>query len=296
MELRPIPLAKRILVTGASGAVGSAVASRLVREGSTVRGIARKAWTDSPPGMERRTIDVVDQEGLGGAVEGMDAVVHCAAIGSDDLDASRRVNVDGVANLLAAMREKGCRRLVHISTVAAYDAQKGLDFDEESPLWTEPLDAYGFTKAEGERLVRADERRGLSAVILRPVVVLSMHRHSHWGPLALERARTSTEPIWPLANMPYVHVDSLVEAVLLALTRERAVGRAYNVLDGSAPTSEYLAAVSRALGQPVAQLAQAAPRLTCSGERIREELGYSPADRWREFLALLAVGTGQARA
>jgi len=290
---RSIPLPKRVLVTGASGAVGSAVAARLAGESSVVRGIARKAWGDSPPGVEQRTVDVVDREALGRAVEGMDAVVHCAAIGSTDLDASRRINVDGVANLLAAMRERGCTRLVHISTVAAYDAQKGLTFDEESPLWSEPVDAYGFTKAEGERLVRAEERRGLSVVILRPVVVLSMHRHSHWGPLALERARTSTGPIWPLANMPYVHVDNLVEAVVLSLTRERAEGRTYNVLDGSAPTSEYLAAVSRALGQPVAQVPPTAPRLTCSGERICEELGYSPPDRWREFLGRLEARAGQ---
>ncbi len=287
MDAGSSPLPRRILVTGASGAVGSAVAARLAAAGCAVRGIARNSWSDAPPGVERRTVDIVDREGLTQALEGMEAVVHCAAIGSPDLEASRRINVGGVANVLAAMRARGCRRLVHISTVSVYDWRRGTAFDEESPLWTEPGDAYSFTKAEGERLVRAEEARGLATVILRPVVVLSMHRHSHWGPLALERARTSVEPIWPLLEMPYVDVDNLAEAIVLALTHARAVGRAYNVIDGSAPTSEYLAAVARVLGKPVVEVPPAASRLTCSGERIRKELGYSPVDRWKEFLGRL---------
>jgi nucleoside-diphosphate-sugar epimerase len=289
MDAGSSALPKPVLVTGASGAVGSAIAARLAAAGCTVRGIARNSWSDAPWGVERRTVDVTDRDGLTQTLDGMEAVVHCAAIGSPDLEASRRINVEGTANILAAMRARGCRRLVHISTISVYDWRKGAALDEESPLWNEEGDAYSFSKAEAERLVRAEEARGFLAVILRPVVVLSLHRHSHWGPLALERARASTEPIWPLLEMPYVHVDNLAEAIFLALTQARAVGRAYNVIDGSAPTSEYLAAVSQALGKPVAEVPPTAPRLTCSGERIRRELGYSPVDRWKEFLDRLGA-------
>jgi len=289
MDAESSTLPKAILVTGASGAVGSAIAARLAAAGCAVRGIARNSWDDAPPGVERRTVDVTERDRLTEALEGMEAVVHCAAIGSPDLEASRRINAEGTANVLAAMRARGCKRLVHISTVSVYDWRKGTFLDEESPLWNEEGDAYSVTKAEAERRVRAEEAHGLLAVILRPVVVLSLHHHSHWGPLALERARTATEPIWPLQEMPYVHVDNLADAIVLALTQARAVGRAYNVIDGSAPTSEYLAAVSQALGKPVAEVPSTAPRLTCSGERIRRELGYSPVDRWKEFLDRLGA-------
>jgi len=284
MGFSPANLPQRILVTGGSGAVGSAVACRLAAERRVVRSISRHGWSGLPASVEQLQVDVADRAGMGRALEGMDAVVHCSAVGAPDLATCRRTNVDGVAILLEAMDSARCRRLVHISTVAVYDHRRGTAFDEESPLWTEPLDAYGFTKAEGERLVRAAERSGLAAVILRPVVVLSMHPTSHWGPRALDRARDSAGPLWPLAEMPFVDVENLVDAILLALTDPRAIGRAYNVVDGTAPTSEYLAAVSAAIGRPLEHPPPDAPRLVFSGERLRRELGYSPENRWKRFL------------
>jgi len=55
-----------------------------------------------------------------------------------------------------------------------------------------------------ERIVSAATDRGLHAAILRPVVVLSMHPTSFWGPLALERARSTTTAVFPAAEVPYV--------------------------------------------------------------------------------------------
>lgn len=288
-----LPVPKRLMVTGASGAVGTAVTRRLLAEGCSVRAVARHPSSAAATGLDWRPLDILDKAGLVIALQGMEAVVHCAAALSDDLASCQRTNVQGVASLLEAMAEVGCRRLVHLSSVSVYDFRRGMAFDEESPRWAEPVDAYGYTKAEGERLVQAAEDAGLEAVILRPVAVLSMHHTSYWGPLALERARRAAGAVWPLAEVVYVDVDNLADAVVLALTQRRAIGRAYNVVDGVAPASEYHAAVATALGRPPPEVVPQAPRLSISGERLRKELGYSPSRRWADFLQKLARGTAE---
>ena len=132
---------------------------RCLREGARVRALVRSAETLLPRGVEPVRGDLSDPAALRRAVEAMQCVVHCAAEVSADLQRCTSVNREGTRLLLQAMEEGGVRALVHVSTVSVYDYRAGLEFDEESPVWTEPLDAYGFTKAEGERGVRA--RAGL---------------------------------------------------------------------------------------------------------------------------------------
>src|SRR6476659_3556508 len=172
------------LVTGVSGNVGSAVAARLARAGWRVRGLVRGAGA-SPVGETVRG-DLGDRVALIAAARGADLVAHCAAEFSDDVDACRRSNIDGVANLVDALSAAGRPRLVHMSTVSVYDDAAGPDFDEESPLWSGNGDAYPGSKAESERIIAA--ARGLEAVILRPGLIAAMHPRSRWGPQAVERA------------------------------------------------------------------------------------------------------------
>jgi nucleoside-diphosphate-sugar epimerase len=272
---------KQVLVTGADGTVGSAVVARLAREGAMVKAMTRK-----PEAAVRA--DLEDRAALGRVVAGCDLVIHCAAAVSQDPEMCRRVNVEGTRNLIAAMREAGCRSLVHISTVSVYDYSKGPRFDEDSELLGQPGEPYGYTKAEAERAIAAAvAERGLAATLLRLVMVLSTHPRSFWGPLALARARASSRPVFGLADAPHVHVDNVAEAVVLA-ARAPLAGRAYNVVDGHKPTAEYLEAVARAIGKPAPEIPAGTPRFFFSGERIRKELGYAPADRWQDYLAELS--------
>lgn len=215
--------------------------------------------------------------------------MHCAAEVSRDAAACRASNVDGVGHLVTALGEARRARLVHVSTVSVYDWRRGFDCDEESPQWPPgdvAIDPYGVTKSEGERLV---ERAEVPWVILRPVMVLSMHPRSYWGPLVRERARASAAPVMPLATVPYVHVDNLATAIVLAATSERAVGRAYNVIDGEGDAAEYLGAVYASIGRTPPPPTPNAPRLRVAGERLRQELGWAPEDRWRTFIDALAA-------
>jgi nucleoside-diphosphate-sugar epimerase len=223
---------RTVLVTGATGTVGSAVVPRFVQEGVQVRALVRSREAQVP-GARAVLGDLGDADGLTRAAEGVDALIHCAAALNDDPAACRHLNVEGTRHVVEAALSSGAR-LVHVSTVSVYAhrARAG-EVGEDHPLRTGPPDDYGHSKAEAERVVQAAVGRGLVAVVLRATVVLSMHPRSYWGPLALERARTSPAPVMRLAQVPHVHVTNLAEALWRAATRAEAAGRAYNVVDGS---------------------------------------------------------------
>jgi nucleoside-diphosphate-sugar epimerase len=279
-----------VLVTGAAGTVGSEVAKRLVMRGARVRA-GMHSHAAKIDGAEVVAADLTDAASLRGAVDGCDLVVHCAAAVSQDPAACRALNVDGVGNVLTALREAPAAKLVHISTVSVYDWRKGTRLDEDSAMWTEQLDPYGFTKAESERLIRDAVP---DAVILRLVMVLSMHPRSYWGPLALARAAASDAPVMPLPTVPYVDVGNIATAVELAATTPAARGRVYNVIDGEGDAARYMAAVYGAIGKPAPPVATNMPHFVFDGTRIRRELGYAPVDRWEAFLGELASHQAQA--
>lgn len=277
-------------LTGATGAIGSAVLAHLARAGAQVRSLVRRP-APAPAVGEAVVGSVEDRAALEALARGAGVLVHCAAVLGDDASECRRTNAEGTRNVAEAALSAGAR-LVHLSSASVYDHRRSLSLDEDSPLVSGPPDDYARSKAEAERIVGELGRRGLAFVILRPVVVISMHPRSYWGPLAIARAKREARPIVRVAEVPYVHVDNLAEAVLLAATSEVAVGRAYDVIDGYGAAAEYLAAVDAALGRPPTELPAGAKTVRYAGERIRRELGYSPVDLWPEFIRLLAaVGT-----
>ena len=281
----PVPGMRGTLValTGASGTVGSAVVAKLLRAGARIRALVR---TSAPPGTEAIVGDLEHQPALTALAQGATAVIHCAAALNDDPVECRRTNVEGTQRVAEAAYAAGAK-LIHLSTVSVYAHRKTKTLDENSMRLDGSPEDYGTSKAEGERIVERLGERGLPYVILRPVAVLSMHSRSYWGPLALERAREDPAPIVPVAEFPYVHVDNLAEAVLLATCNDAALRRSYNVVDGHGPTNEYLQAVAKAIGQPPRLLAEGAPTVRYSGKRIRDELGYAPVDRFSEFVTQL---------
>src|SRR5689334_13245883 len=183
-------------VTGATGTVGSVVARRLGREGARVRAVVRRELKlhekADLPGVELRKAELSDRAALTEALRGVQLLVHCAAALSHDEADCRRGNIDGVRNLVEAAIAAGVGRLVQVSTVSVYDARKGPRFTEDSALWTEALDWYGYSKAESERIITAAGR--LPYVILRPAVIASTHPTSYWAARAVDRARKSSEP------------------------------------------------------------------------------------------------------
>src|SRR5262245_41953969 len=117
-----------VLLTGATGFVGSHVAEALTKRGDTVRTLARTASDTAfieSLGVQVVRGDLTDPEALKRAVEGYGVVVHCAAKVGDwgHVDEYRKVNVEGLRHLLDAVCGKPLHRFVHVSTLGVYAAR-----------------------------------------------------------------------------------------------------------------------------------------------------------------------------
>jgi nucleoside-diphosphate-sugar epimerase len=274
---------KVALVTGANGFVGSFITRRLREEGLRVRALVRRPEAEAEVvalGAEPVRGDATNPESVRAAVAGSHVVVHCAASASPDLAEAMRVNVSGTEALLEAARAAGCERLVHISTLAAYEMPPHATLDEDSPLVTEGR-AYAVSKAEADRRVLAAIARGLPAVILRPPCILGVHPTSTWGDKVPRAIAAGQFPLAGDGESPlfYIHVRNLAEVVVLCLRSEAAVGQVFNPVDGQRTWRRY-AEHFHPGPLPSVPESQAAVHLRFRGrflgEKVQRVLGYTP--------------------
>lgn len=211
----------KVLVTGASGMLGGAVASLLVLEGHTVRTLQRRP--SGVPGAEDVTGEIADRSTVETAVANMDAVIHLAAKVSftGDPEEFHRINVVGTADLLTAARAAGIRRFVHVSSPSVAHVGKSLVGAAAGPA--DPRRArgcYARTKAEAEVLALGANDAGMSVTAIRPHIV--------WGPgdtqlveRVLSRARAGRLPLLAggTALVDTTYVDNAASAIAAALDR-----------------------------------------------------------------------------
>ena len=287
-ERAPSGAPARVLLTGATGFVGSRIAHRLLDSGATIRSIVRRPGADPSllrAGYEEIVGDFVEPEVSARAAEGCDLIIHAAATSGPEFEPVRRVNVDGTRSMLAAARSSGAARFIQISTLSVYDVN-GLEVvDEESPLKT-GAEPYGVTKAQGDQFVFEAIGAGLPATILRPGAILGVHPTSTWAVKVPARIREGKVKLLRDGGNthPFVHVEDLVDAVLLAVEIPRSVGRAYNVIEVNSTWRAYTEEVRRWFSMPPLERVPDAEAATMtywtgrfSGERLRSELGWRPA-------------------
>jgi nucleoside-diphosphate-sugar epimerase len=225
-------------VTGGSGFIGGALIRRLVADGWTVRALARSdasAETVRERGAEPVRGDLDDVGAMAAGAAGCEVAFHCAAHLGDwgRREDFERGNVQGTRNALAAARQAGVRRFVHVGTEAALLAGQPLvEVDERAPLRFDSPALYSSTKARAEEAVIAANQNGLETVVVRPrfvwgrgdttllPVMTEMVRSGRFAWIGGGRHRTST-----------AHVDNVVHGLLLAAERG-ARGGVYFVTDG----------------------------------------------------------------
>ena len=244
---------KTVLVTGGTGFVGGRLAERLfLEEHARVRVLvhqwAKATWAARYP-LELVPGDVTDAASLRAALAGCALVFHCAS-GGHDADSYRAVNVAGTRNVLEAARLAGVERLVHVGSAVAHDLESDGLIDETRPF-RPSAHPYTDSKIKGEELVWDCHRReGLPVTVIRPAFV--------WGPRG---AQYTLGPVQAMRDgrfrlvdeghpeCPVVHVDHLVDALLLAATAPGAVGEAFLVSDGEGLTwRDYFTGYARMLG------------------------------------------------
>jgi dihydroflavonol-4-reductase len=166
------------VVTGANGHVGANLIRALLAQGRAVRALVhtnRQAIESLSVGMVRG--DLCDLPSLCEAFKGAEVVYHLAghiSISTDDWPLCQSINVMGTRNVVEACLRCGVRRLVHFSSIHAFE-QEPLDvqLDESRRLveWRHGL-PYDCSKAAGEKEVRRGIERGLDAVIVNPTAII----------------------------------------------------------------------------------------------------------------------------
>lgn len=298
-----------VLVTGATGFIGSRLAERLAREeGARVTGIGRdlgrvKHLRDA--GVDLVAADLREDDALPELVRGKKVVVHAAAVLGDDPAVAEAVNVDATAELARLAAQAGVRRFVLVSTVGAYDMDGRSVVPEDTPLAVDHRATYPRTKARAEvRAFEVADGTDLEVVVARPSMVYGPGNGVWTVPMATNVCQG--KPVFlgdGSAHFNPVYLDDVVEALVLCATRERAAGEAFNVsaevstwrtfmgyygeLCGKEPrgfpvlAARLLAAANRIpgvdTGMSVGFIEMATARKEFPVQKARELLGWEPA-------------------
>lgn len=280
-------------MTGATGTVGSRAAHRLAASGYKVRVLARRAGplAEVPESAEVIQGDLTDPESVERAVTGADLVVHSAAYIGPDWDLARSANIVGTRNMLEAARRNKTGLFVHISTLSVYNPAGGGVLSEQSPLWLDAPYAYHQTKAQAEALVWSAVAAGLRAVVLRPGAILSANAGSYWGPVVVKRLGASQQiRVNPRANLPWVHVENLIDMLMRTVGTPAARGQAYNALDGSVPFGEFIGRIAWWLGRAPEESEESTLFVEqYSNDKIRA-LGHRPHITFDQAMEELRLG------
>jgi dihydroflavonol-4-reductase len=302
-----------VLITGASGFVGSHLAEVLSRQKVRVKLLVRS--TSRIPfkptaRMELWYGDVTDLESVRKAMKGVKVVYHLAGIlRGSNREQFENVNVQGTENVCRAMAEvKSAKRLVCVSSLsAAGPSQLGSPITEKYPC--KPVSIYGETKLKGERIAISYKNK-FQVSVIRPAAVYGPRETDIFAYFKMVRQGLVLIPGDGIQEISFVHVSDVVDSILLAGQSPKAVGQIYFVSDGKSYRWEDFA---RVVGQVlkrsfitirvpmgivrmVAELGELGAKITgkptmvnrdkikegmvpawvCSNGKIRKELGFSP--------------------
>jgi dihydroflavonol-4-reductase len=216
------------VVTGASGHIGANLVRALIDRGERVRVVAHRN-TVPFDGLDVEVVrgDVLDGDSLVRAFRGGNILYHLAAVISIEGDPHgmvHRVNVKGALNAAQAALTVGVRRMVHCSSVHAFDMHTGAGVIDESsarvPEMSRSHAAYDASKADGERQVRSLIEKGLDAVIVHPTGVIGPRdfEPSRMGHFFL-RLQQRSLPSLVRGGFDFVDVGDVVSGLLAAAER-----------------------------------------------------------------------------
>ena len=256
-----------VLVTGATGFLGSHIVERLLEQGNEVRVLARESSDISHLKTTSARIffgDVEDYDSLLPAVKGVDIVYHAAARVMPGWGAWKWFEssiIKGTDNMLKASAEAGVPRFLHVSTGSVHGklCEGDMPLRESTPCSVVfcPDAYYDFAKVEAEKVAFDYHKKG-------KIQVSMIRMGAIYGPrdrlLADRVYRQMSAPIvvWPGESNPkysIVYATDAVDLAILAATSDQAQGEMYNVADSHAVRlREFAAAMLKAMGEPKPQV------------------------------------------
>ncbi len=312
-----------ILVTGASGFVGSAVARQLLAMGEQVRVLARSTSSQvnlADPRLEIAQGDLRDTASLERALQNVGVLFHVAAdyrLWARNDDEIVRTNVDGTRALMEAAKRAGVERIVYTSSVATLKARPGgVPSDETFPLDEKSaVGAYKYSKVVAERLVeKMIAEQGLPAVIVNPSTPIgpSDVRPTPTGRIIVEAA-SGRMPAFVDTGLNFVHVEDVAAGHIAAWKKGR-IGDRYILGGQDVRLGDMLAEIARQVGRrppkvrlprrliyPIAYGAEAIayftgkePFVTTTGLKLAKDLMFFSSAKAERELGYRARPYGEA--
>ena len=238
----------RVLVTGATGFLGSRLSRRLVQQGYAVRALVRtqsdlRVLKDL--GVEIAFGDLSDGPAVSAAISGIEIVVHAGAGTSGSAEDSQRATVLGTSNVLEACRKHAVRKLIYISSCNVYEVAGYAEnqvVTETAQLERFPMRRGHYTaaKLEAEAIViDAMTREGCPMVVLRPGTLFGPGAEIFTRMMGVSFAMRLFVVFGDgESELPLVHVDNAVDAIVECMRNPAADGQVFNVVDRYSPTKK----------------------------------------------------------
>jgi nucleoside-diphosphate-sugar epimerase len=274
----------RVLVTGATGFVGSELCATLAGLGLEVRAMVRRPFPSPGAGITVVTAALEDEAAVRDAVDGIDAVIHLAGRvhvlrdTASDAAAYRRVNVEGTRLLAQRALDAGARTFVLASTVKVMGEGGPVRYTEA--MTPAPADPYAESKLQAEALVRQlAQERGVHAPILRLPLVYGPRVKGNMLRLFAQVCRGRPLPLGAVRNQrSLLYLGNLCAAIPAVLEPSRSTDRVFFLSDGrDVSTPELIRLIGAALGKP-ARLVPVPPILFRLAGRMGDAI-----DRLRPF-------------
>ena len=224
-----------VLVTGATGFLGSELVSQLLCNGEKVRAIKRP-FSVIPEILRNESLiewtnaDLLDYFSLGDAVQGITKVYHCAAFVSlnpRDKKQMLRVNVGGTVNLLNACTANQIQKFLHVSSVAAVGDSKKGELITENHHWEfgSGKSGYSISKYESEMEVFRAAAEGMNIVIVNPTIILGKNTGNEGSGQLFEMIRKGMK-YYPDGSFGYVDVED-VAVIMIKLMESEISGKRF---------------------------------------------------------------------
>lgn len=229
-----------VLVTGATGFLGGHLVEALARCGAEVIAPVRDRGRVSRDLEQQARVvvaDVRDPAALDAAMKGVAIVIHCAAITANNVawPKHRDINVEGSRAVFEAALRAGVGRVVHVSSVAVYGAQRAGSMVDESAACGERRGEWSnYTRSKlGAEQVAFElmRQQNLPVTVVRPGLLYGPGGGRSVGRGLLQLGRFRLVMGRERNVLPYTHVSNVVDALLLAAITPDAAGKVYNVVD-----------------------------------------------------------------